>query len=656
MACRIARTIAAAATAALILAPSASATSNTYVVNGIGDGHDALLEDQICATAGGVCTLRAAIEESNSAANFPALEGTETIQFAVPADSTIELVNGELLVETDLNLVGPGPDQLTVDAGSGSRVLSLTCCDLGTGTNVIEISGLTITGGDGVAAGAGILNAAESTTASDVVVTGNRTTFGLGIGDGGGGIVNGGSSVLELSASEVSDNRAVAFGADTARAGGILNLGTMELTDTEVTANAAVGASFARAGGIANLGNAVIDGVTVDGNRAVAESSPPGTTATAFGGGLEVAPLSASNATVVRRSSISDNSVSVPHPPGLGTFAAVGGGVAVLGPATIERTTIAANVASGDEVYGAGISLSSLGDLELSASTVAANSGTSESWYAGSGIGFTSNGGTLLASGSTIAGNLAGAGSPAEDRGVNVDAFTPGPTIELQNTVIADPVGGDSCRGTVTSLGHNAEDGAGCGLLSPTDVSGVDPALGPLTDNGGPTETMAPGPLSPLLDQGAAAGQSSDQRLFARPVDLPAVANAAGGDGSDIGAVELALPQPPAAPPGPPPAEPPDNSFELGKLKRDERHGTARLRVLVPGPGAIELAKTAKLKGAGEKADGPGQVTLSLLPRGKAKQAIADGDRVTVRAEVSFTPVGGAPSTRSRSLTLVRRR
>ena len=150
----------------------------------------------------------------------------------MPADSTIELVNGELLVETDLNLVGPGPDQLTVDAGSGSRVLSLTCCDLGTGTNVIEISGLTITGGDGVAAGAGILNAAESTTASDVVVTGNRTTFGLGIGDGGGGIVNGGSSVLELSASEVSDNRAVAFGADTARAGGILNLGTMELTDT----------------------------------------------------------------------------------------------------------------------------------------------------------------------------------------------------------------------------------------------------------------------------------------------------------------------------------------------------------------------------------------------------------------------------------------
>jgi len=328
----------------------------------------------------------------------------------------------------------------------------------------------------------------------------------------------------------------------------------------------------------------------------------------------------------------------------------------VLGPATIERTTIAANVASGDEVYGAGISLSSLGDLELSASTVAANSGTSESWYAGSGIGFTSNGGTLLASGSTIAGNLAGAGSPAEDRGVNVDAFTPGPTIEFQNTVIADPVGGDSCRGTVTSLGHNAEDGAGCGLLSPTDVSGVDPALGPLTDNGGPTETMAPGPLSPLLDQGVAAGQSSDQRLFARPVDLPAVANAAGGDGSDIGAVELALPQPPAAPPGPPPAEPPDNSFELGKLKRDERHGTARLRVLVPGPGAIELAKTAKLKGAGEKADGPGQVTLSLLPRRKAKQAIADGDRVTVRAEVSFTPVGGAPSTRSRSLTLVRRR
>ena len=76
---RIASVTAAAAIAALVLVPGAGATSNTYVVDNLGDGHDALLEDEICATAGGVCTLRAAIEESNSAANFPALEGTETI-------------------------------------------------------------------------------------------------------------------------------------------------------------------------------------------------------------------------------------------------------------------------------------------------------------------------------------------------------------------------------------------------------------------------------------------------------------------------------------------------------------------------------------------------------------------------------------------------
>jgi hypothetical protein len=65
----------------------------------------------------------------------------------------------------------------------------------------------------------------------------------------------------------------------------------------------------------------------------------------------------------------------------------------------------------------------------------------------------------------------------------------------------------------------------------------ADPLLGPLRDNGGPTSTMAPAAGSPVVDQGAAFGLTTDQRGLPRPSDLATIANAA--DGSDLGAVEL---------------------------------------------------------------------------------------------------------------------
>jgi len=73
--------------------------------------------------------------------------------------------------------------------------------------------------------------------------------------------------------------------------------------------------------------------------------------------------------------------------------------------------------------------------------------------------------------------------------------------------------------------------------------------LGPLKDNGGPTLTHAPLEGSPAIDQGKDIGPigpaytptGEDQRGSTRPVNDPAIPNAVGGDGSDIGAVELAI-------------------------------------------------------------------------------------------------------------------
>ena len=129
-------------------------------------------------------------------------------------------------------------------------------------------------------------------------------------------------------------------------------------------------------------------------------------------------------------------------------------------------------------------------------------------------------------------------------------------TATLQNTVIAGntaSIEADvSVSAAASSLGHNfiGRHVAGGTFTAPGDQQGsnaspLDPKLGTLQDNGGYTQTVAPLPNSPLIDKGKrssdAAGAliSSDQRSAGRPVDLGGFANAAGGDGTDTGAVEL---------------------------------------------------------------------------------------------------------------------
>ena len=69
--------------------------------------------------------------------------------------------------------------------------------------------------------------------------------------------------------------------------------------------------------------------------------------------------------------------------------------------------------------------------------------------------------------------------------------------------------------------------------------------LGPcLARCGGPTFTQALLPGSPAIDQGYSFGLTADQRGFPRTVDRPCIANAPGGDGTDIGAFEVPQPCP----------------------------------------------------------------------------------------------------------------
>jgi hypothetical protein len=107
-------------------------------------------------------------------------------------------------------------------------------------------------------------------------------------------------------------------------------------------------------------------------------------------------------------------------------------------------------------------------------------------------------------------------------------------SLTLANTIVADNVV-DNCSDSVESLGYNLTDDTSCALAEPTDLVVADAMLGPLQDNGGPTETHDLLPGSPAIDAGSmdCPPPDTDQRGVARPQ----------GAACDIGAVEY-LPEP----------------------------------------------------------------------------------------------------------------
>jgi hypothetical protein len=182
---------------------------------------------------------------------------------------------------------------------------------------------------------------------------------------------------------------------------------------------------------------------------------------------------------------------------------------------------------------------------------------------------------------STIASNAASAGGGVYDQARSISGEPP-PVSTLSSTILA----GNS----PAELGANADSSgfaAGNSLIQ-TSVSGIpftetpagsnvigaDPQLGPLEDNGGPTETMLPGAGSPAIDAGVANGLSTDQRGagFGRTADDPNVANHAGSDGTDIGSVEAPL----NAQPGGPSGTPVPHRKKCKKKKSKHGHKTAR--------------------------------------------------------------------------------
>lgn len=415
--------------------------------------------------------------------------GTVTLRSAIlasEADTSADtitfspsILGGTIVLTSDLptitrlvDIQGPGENGLIV---CGNRVAR--CFVIGSG-GLAAISGLTLTQGNAAADGGAILNngilTLANVTISDSKVTGSAV---------GGGVATEGTGTLTATNCTIFNNSASAAG------GVFLALGaTATLTDCTISGNIGTGTSGSGAG-ICSLGTLTVVSGQITQNR--------GAGASFQGGGL-----------------FSNNSLAASNVLIANNFAGgSGGGAYVLANGSVKNCTIAFNLCTGAQGGGGLVFNSPSNPLTVINCTITGNTDANTGSQAAGGLSVQA--GTLTLHNSVIADNQVTA------------ALTPAPDARgpLAATSSSNLIGIGTAQLTGITGGNN-------GNQIGTVVAPLDPLLGPLQDNGGPTLSRAPLTGSLLLNTGndtEAAGISTDQRGGNRVV----------GSHVDIGAVEF---------------------------------------------------------------------------------------------------------------------
>jgi hypothetical protein len=240
---------------------------------------------------------------------------------------------------------------------------------------------------------------------------------------------------------------------------GNVTLSGLTIRHGVVTWNGSIGAEMAGAG-IFNNGNLVVIGSTISGNLASAICG--GYPCVAEGGGI----YNSNTATLtLRNSTVADNTVRAGFTHSQFAVAlAEGGGIFNRGTMLISNSTV-----SGNTEQRAGLGFVRYG-------------------------GAISNIGKAIISSTTISGNTGG--------GI---ASNQGFSVTLHNSIISNNSTWN-CASTMTSKGYNLSSDSTCNFTGPGDMNNIDPMLGPLQYNGGPTQTMALPSGSPAIDAGNPSG------------------------------------------------------------------------------------------------------------------------------------------------------
>ena len=470
----------------VILAMPHFASPATFTVNRTDDAVDAIPGDGVCETASGngVCTLRAAVQETNALAgrdviNLPA----GMYKLTIHGKGENAAATGDLNITDSLGIIGEDASNTIIDGdvcddpnaptctsesvrSDDDRVMSILNLD---GTNpIVNISGVTIQNGGGSSvAGGGIrIFAGSSLSLTNCIVRENKSR------QFGGGISNEG--FLQIFQSTISDNTLPigTLGGETSSGGGIFNSGngSIEIDQSTISGNEA-----ARGGGIRNAGGRLeITNSTISGNRA-----------TARGGGI----MNFGTADIAF-STITGNEANRPISV-IGSEDRFGGGI--YNVAAVSTAGVPSTVSLGNTILAGNTDNRSRFQPEFSPDCFSRDPGS-----------FTS-----------FRGNLVG--------------------IVNQNCNMQDTIFGDTRFDQVGPVP--------CPIPGvPDRMCPLDPLLGPLANNGGSTQTHALLSSSPAIDQGTGVTSATffdcpetDQRGLTRPVDGDRDGTAA----CDIGAFEF---------------------------------------------------------------------------------------------------------------------
>lgn len=388
------------------------------------------------------------------------------------------------------------------------------------------VAGSTITNNQAAGSGGGVYNAnAGQLTLSNSLFQNNHASSSGGgldneskanldtatfIGNqtevSGGALYNGPAGQLTFISSILRNNTAV-----TAQGGGLRNLGTAVIDNSQIIDNTA---SSGGGGGIENSPNAnlTLNNSRLTGNHAL--SSLGGAVHNYAKATLSQVKLQdnqanggggiyneASGVLSVRSSSFLTNTA----------ISSGGGGINNQGTLTITQSALAYNVTS--QSQGGGIFNTTRANL-----TNVTMSDNAAPGVSGSGGAIYNQGGSVQITHATLNENLA----PAV---VNVNLTG---TVTVVNSIVAFSTGGNNCNGSINASGNNIDSGTSCNFGG-NSLNSTDPLLGPLQDNGGGTPTHILFISSPAVDNASGALCSAiDQRGVTRPQ----------GSGCDIGAYE----------------------------------------------------------------------------------------------------------------------
>jgi hypothetical protein len=235
----------------------------------------------------------------------------------------------------------------------------------------------------------------------------------------------------------------------------------------------------------------------------------------------------------------------------VGNLAGFGAGIYNTGTLRVSASAIISNTANttlaptggvGGGVYNNGVP-GGAAALTITNSTISGNRATLH------GAGVYNIQGAVNLNNATIAKNIADSDANATGQGGGIIHISGPGSVSIRNTIVAGNVAASApdCSGTLESQGYNLiQAPAGCALgAGAGDITGQDPKLSPLRNNGGPTRTQALLVGSPAIDAGNPNGckddlgnsLATDQRGFPRPQ----------GGRCDIGAYERSAGLPPPA-------------------------------------------------------------------------------------------------------------